>query len=137
MVAQWLRKYYFSVVPVRMANKARSSVLGSLVAGYLADFIGRRWMITAGLAITFIGVALEFASTTVQVFFAGKFINGLALGILTTIVLTWVSEVRYSNPVLALTLLRSCSGLTTRSTWPDDWIVQCVFLHWPVCRRPY
>jgi hypothetical protein len=38
-------------------------------------------------------VALEFASTTVQLFFAGKFINGLALGILTTTVLTWVSEV--------------------------------------------
>lgn len=81
-----------------MANKARSSVIGSLVAGYLADLIGRRWMITAGLAITFVGVALEFASNTVQVFFAGKFINGLALGILTTIVLTWVSEVCCLNP---------------------------------------
>lgn len=77
-----------------MANKAGSSVLGSLVAGYLADLIGRKWMITTGLAITFVGVALEFASNTVQVFFAGKFVNRLALGILTTVVLTWVSEVR-------------------------------------------
>lgn len=71
-----------------------SAVIGSLGVGYVADIIGRRWTITTGLAITFVGVALEFASTTVQLFFAGKFINGLALGILTTTVLTWVSEVR-------------------------------------------
>lgn len=76
-----------------MANVAGSAVIGSLAAGYVADIIGRRWTITTGLSITFVGVALEFASTTVQLFFAGKFINGLALGILTTTVLTWVSEV--------------------------------------------
>jgi MFS family permease len=101
VVVQSLRKYSFSVIPLEMANEAGSSVIGSLAAGYLADIIGRRWMITAGLAITFVGVALEFASNTVQVFFAGKFVNGLALGILTTIVLTWVSEVCCSNPALA------------------------------------
>lgn len=93
------------VLPLQIANKTGSAVLGSLVAGHLADLIGRRWLIVSGLAITFVGVALEFASTTVQVFFAGKFINGLALGILTTVVLTWVSEVRHSNPVTGLSNL--------------------------------
>jgi MFS family permease len=105
VVVQWLRGYYLPVLPLQIANKACSAVLGSLVAGYLADLIGRRWMIVSGLAITFVGVALEFASTTVQVFFAGKFINGLALGILTTVVLTWVSEVRYPNPLTGLSNL--------------------------------
>ncbi|KAN0089452.1 MFS general substrate transporter [Hyaloscypha variabilis] len=83
--AQW--QSAFSGGPVA------SSVIGSLAAGYFGDLIGRRWTITAGLSFTFVGVALEFASDTVQVFFAGKFVNGLALGILTTMVLTWVSEV--------------------------------------------
>jgi hypothetical protein len=79
-------------------------------------------MITAGLAITFVGVALEFASNTVQVFFAGKFVNGLALGILTTIVLTWVSEVCCSNSALAFNrpFLMGSAGLTPCPTWLDD-----------------
>jgi MFS family permease len=104
VVVQWLRKCSLRVLPSHTANVPGSSVIGSLAAGYVADLIGRRWTITAGLAITFVGVALEFASTTVQVFFAGKFVNGLALGILTTIVLTWVSEVRCSHPTRNVSL---------------------------------
>jgi len=107
VVGQWLRKYSFSVMLGAIANTAASSVIGSLAAGYFGDLIGRRWTITAGLSFTFVGVALEFSSDTVQVFFAGKFINGLALGILTTMVLTWVSEVCCTNPTQAFSRTHS------------------------------
>lgn len=70
-----------------------SSVVGSLIAAWFADKFGRKWVIFAGVALTFVGVALEFVSTEVKVFFAGKFVNGFSLGILTTTCLTWVSEI--------------------------------------------
>jgi hypothetical protein len=55
------------------AHETGIAFIGSLAAGYVADIISRTWTITTGLSITCVGVALEFASTTVQVFFAGKF----------------------------------------------------------------
>ena len=60
-----------------------------------------------GLATTFVGASLQLASTNVQVFFAGKVINGVALGFLLTTVLTWLSEVPGSAfPHLTLLLTR-------------------------------
>jgi hypothetical protein len=44
--------------------------------------------------ITFVAVTVEFIATTDAVFFAGKFINGFAVGAIATITVAYTGEVR-------------------------------------------
>ena len=50
------------------------------------------------LLICYIGVTLEFISTTNEVFFAGKFINGFSLGALASVTVTYIGEVGQPQP---------------------------------------
>jgi hypothetical protein len=50
-------------------------------------------MLLIALVFSFVGVGLEFAATTNGVFFAGKLINGVMVGIVGTNMLTYIGEV--------------------------------------------
>jgi SP family general alpha glucoside:H+ symporter-like MFS transporter len=64
-----------------------------LTAGFFADLIGRKKTIIAVLAISFGSVTMEVVSTTNPLFFAGKLVNGLAVGVLAAVCPTYIGEV--------------------------------------------
>lgn len=70
-----------------------SACIGSLGIGYIADRIGRRLSFAVGLVFTYVGVSLEFIATTNPVFFAGKFLNGFAIGGFVTLSYTYIGEI--------------------------------------------
>lgn len=45
------------------------------------------------MIISFIAIAVEFVATTNAVFFAGKLINGLSIGIIATMMVGYVGEI--------------------------------------------
>ncbi|KUJ13503.1 MFS general substrate transporter [Mollisia scopiformis] len=72
---------------------AAFSVIYSLGAGWFADRIGRRYTLLSGFLLSFIGITLEVIATTNDLFFAGKSINGLAIGVLISVGMTYVGEI--------------------------------------------
>lgn len=51
-------------------------------------------MLLVALVVSFVGVGIEFYATTNAVFFAGKLINGIMVGIIATNMITYIGEVR-------------------------------------------
>lgn len=64
---------------------------GALIAGDLADFIGRRTTIITGCGIFTIGCILETASTGLGVMCAGRIICGAGVGFISAIVILYMS----------------------------------------------
>jgi MFS family permease len=60
---------------------------GAIIAGDLADFIGRRMTIILGCFIFVIGGILETASTGLNVMVAGRLIAGFGVGFISAIVI--------------------------------------------------
>lgn len=58
---------------------------GAIVAGDIADFIGRRPTIIMGCLIFFVGCILEIASTGLGLMVPGRFICGLGVGFISAI----------------------------------------------------
>ncbi|KAF8866998.1 general substrate transporter [Acephala macrosclerotiorum] len=66
---------------------------GAIIAGDLADHIGRRWTIISG-SITFsVGCILETASTTLAVMVVGRLIAGAGVGFISAIIILYMSEI--------------------------------------------
>ncbi len=68
-------------------------VIGSLVGSYLSDLLGRKFAIIIGVCLIFPFVGMEFAATTMVVFFLGKTFDGFALGIISSSSTTYVAEI--------------------------------------------
>ncbi|AEO70810.1 uncharacterized protein THITE_2070615 [Thermothielavioides terrestris NRRL 8126] len=67
---------------------------GSLIAGDLADFIGRRPTIIIGCTVFAIGCVLEIASTNqVALFVMGRLVSGLGVGFISATILLYMAEV--------------------------------------------
>jgi len=66
---------------------------GALIAGDLADFIGRRTTIISGCGIFLVGVVLQTASTTVALLVVGRIIAGFGVGFVSAIIILYMSEV--------------------------------------------
>lgn len=60
---------------------------GAIIAGDLADFIGRRMTIIVGCAVFCVGGILETASTGLNVMVAGRLIAGFGVGFISAIVI--------------------------------------------------
>ena len=69
-------------------------MIGSVLGAWAADRVGRKWLIGIGLIITYASVTMEVVATSMPLFFAGKTINGIALGLYAAVAVTYVSEVR-------------------------------------------
>jgi len=87
--------YGFS--PIRQgtitANLCAGALVGSLIAGKLADTLGRRLTISTSALFCMIGTILEISSTDHWAQFAvGRFIDGLAVGSLSVVVPMYQSE---------------------------------------------
>lgn len=75
-------------------------VVGALGSAEIADYIGRRYTLIIALAISYGAVTLEFLSTTNEMFFGGKFLNGFAVGAMQAVCATYIGEVPNSLSTL-------------------------------------
>ncbi|KAF2124627.1 high affinity glucose transporter [Dothidotthia symphoricarpi CBS 119687] len=68
------------------------SFLGSLASGYLTDKLGRKRAIQIGCLIWVIGSIISCASQNIGMLIAGRFINGVSVGICSAQVPVYVTE---------------------------------------------
>ncbi|KAF2503173.1 monosaccharide transporter [Lophium mytilinum] len=66
---------------------------GALIAGDLADFIGRRLTIIGGCGIFIVGVILQTASASLGLLVAGRLIAGFGVGFVSAIIILYMSEI--------------------------------------------
>jgi sugar porter (SP) family MFS transporter len=66
---------------------------GALIAGSLADWLGRRATIISGCGVFSVGVVLQVASSTVSVLVAGRLIAGVGVGFVSAVIILYMSEV--------------------------------------------
>ncbi|OAL26437.1 hypothetical protein AYO20_10105 [Fonsecaea nubica] len=66
---------------------------GAIIAGDLADFIGRRTTIIAGCVVFCLGAALQTASTAYGLLIAGRLIAGFGVGFVSAIIILYMSEI--------------------------------------------
>ena len=66
---------------------------GAIIAGDLADFIGRRVTIIAGCMVFIVGVILQTASTSLGLLVAGRLIAGFGVGFVSAIIILYMSEI--------------------------------------------
>ncbi|QPG75837.1 hypothetical protein FOA43_003199 [Brettanomyces nanus] len=81
--------------------------LSSFCSSYLSDRFGRKWVLSFAILFTIPFVTMEFVATTIQIFFVGKFLNALCLGVISTIGITMASE--YSPMALRGFIVACCS----------------------------
>ncbi|QSZ30355.1 hypothetical protein DSL72_004878 [Monilinia vaccinii-corymbosi] len=66
---------------------------GALIAGDVADYIGRRMTIITGCAVFCVGCILETASTGLGLMVAGRLIAGAGVGFISAIIILYMSEI--------------------------------------------
>jgi sugar porter (SP) family MFS transporter len=66
---------------------------GALFSGYLADAIGRRMSIVLACGLFVVGVILQTASSAVGLLVGGRVVAGLAVGIISSTVILYMSEI--------------------------------------------
>lgn len=62
------------------------AIIGALAVSWLADIFGRKKTVFYGGCISTFGCALQAGATTIAMLIAGRFIAGVAVGILSAIV---------------------------------------------------
>lgn len=71
--------------------------LGAIIAGDIADFIGRRVTIIAGCFIFSVGCILETASTGLIVMTIGRLVAGAGVGFISAVVILYMAVRCYSS----------------------------------------
>lgn len=67
---------------------------GALIAGDVADFIGRRLTIIAGCVVFSVGCILQMASTNqVALFVFGRLVAGFGIGFISSVIILYMSEI--------------------------------------------
>ncbi|CAN8098162.1 unnamed protein product [Discula destructiva] len=66
---------------------------GAIIAGDVADWVGRRPTIIAGCAIFAVGVALQVAVTGLAMIVAGRLVAGLGVGFVSAVLILYMSEI--------------------------------------------
>lgn len=66
---------------------------GAIMAGDIADWIGRRTTIIIGCVVFMIGVILQTASTALGLLVAGRLIAGFGVGFVSAIIILYMSEI--------------------------------------------
>lgn len=68
--------------------------VGSLVAGDIADFIGRRPTIIMGCVVFCVGCVFEIVSTNqVALFVMGRLVTGIGVGFISAVIILYMAEV--------------------------------------------
>lgn len=86
ILSSWKRSLITSILSV-------GTFFGAIIAGDLADFVGRRTTIIAGCFILSVGVALQTISTGLVLLVIGRLVAGFGVGFVTAIIILYMSEV--------------------------------------------
>ncbi|KAJ6166805.1 hypothetical protein N7470_002252 [Penicillium chermesinum] len=69
------------------------AIVGSLVAPYISDCWGRRMVVFNGALLATLGAALQGGTTTIAMLIAGRFIAGVAIGLMSATIPVYCIEV--------------------------------------------
>lgn len=72
------------------------AIIGALAVSWLADILGRKKTVFIGGCISAFGCALQAGAATIAMLIAGRFIAGIAVGLLSAIVPMYCSEIAES-----------------------------------------
>ncbi|KAK7204812.1 Myo-inositol transporter [Myxozyma melibiosi] len=89
------------------------ALLGGIIAGSLADVLGRKWVTLGANTLFIIGAAIQTASHTVWTMIAGRFIMGWGVGIASLIAPLYISEMapsRFRGRLVILNVLAITGG---------------------------
>jgi len=108
-----------------------ASIIGSIVGSWLADKYGIKPVVIGASCINIISVGIEFASTSVAMFFGGKMLNFVAIGIYLTTCTSYVSDIAplaIRATLIGFCNLSQCIGpfiaaimVNFTSSWETDW----------------
>ncbi|CAK7199283.1 hypothetical protein SEUCBS139899_001958 [Sporothrix eucalyptigena] len=107
------------------------TILGATLASYFVDWFGYKKVVLATTALNLGSVGIEFGTTSVGMFFAGKMVNCIAVGSYLNLVTAYVSEISplaIRASVIGFCNLSQCIGPFIASImsyytaqWDNDW----------------
>lgn len=86
MYASWQKSLITAIL-------SAGTFLGALIAGYFADWIGRKITIQLGCLVYIAGVVMQTAAESVGLLSAGRAVAGLGVGFVSATVIMYVSEI--------------------------------------------
>lgn len=97
------------------------ALISSLMVGHIGDIIGRRKTILYGSCIFFVGGALQTFALNVTMMMIGRIIAGLGVGMLSTIVPVYQSEISPPHNRGKLACIEFSGNIVgyTTSVWVD------------------
>ncbi|CAK7207121.1 hypothetical protein SEUCBS139899_009929 [Sporothrix eucalyptigena] len=108
-----------------------AAILGAFLASYFGDKVGSKPVVLAAAALNISSVGIEFSTTTIGVFFAGKMVNFVAIGAFLNVCTTYISDISplaIRASVIGFCNLSQCIGPFVSaimsyytSQWDDDW----------------
>ncbi|AEO71409.1 uncharacterized protein THITE_2123732 [Thermothielavioides terrestris NRRL 8126] len=97
LIGDYFRAYFHDPSPVQIATMVAILEIGALVSslmvGRIGDLIGRRRTIFYGSCVFVVGGALQTFARTMAMMMAGRVLAGLGVGMLSTIVPVYQSEI--------------------------------------------
>ncbi|KAJ4127871.1 hypothetical protein NW768_008151 [Fusarium equiseti] len=115
-----------------------AAIFGAWASSYAADIIGFKPVILAAAAINIGSVGVEFASTSIQMFFAGKMINFIAIGAFQNLCTAYVADVSplaIRSTAIGFCNLAQCIGpfvsaimSNFSSQWDNNWSWQSLIV---------
>ncbi|KAK4142990.1 uncharacterized protein C8A04DRAFT_37863 [Dichotomopilus funicola] len=97
IIGDYFRKYFHDPSPVEIATMVAilevGAFISSLMVGRIGDIIGRRKTIFYGSCVFFIGGALQSFANGMAMMMVGRVLAGLGVGMLSTIVPVYQSEI--------------------------------------------
>jgi MFS family permease len=118
------------------------SWVGALASGFVTDWMGRRGAIQSGSVIWCIGSAIVCSSMNIGQLVAGRFINGISVGILSAQVPVYVAELAQPSKrgtvvgaqqwaitwsiLIMFYVSYGCSFLAGNAAWRTPWGLQMV-----------
>ncbi|OQE13677.1 hypothetical protein PENFLA_c044G00396 [Penicillium flavigenum] len=69
------------------------AILGTIINIFTGDRLGRKWSVFTGAAVSCFGCALQAGAINLAMLIAGRFIAGVAVGMLTSVIPMYASEI--------------------------------------------
>ncbi|KAK4122675.1 hypothetical protein N657DRAFT_691172 [Parathielavia appendiculata] len=97
IIGDYFKEYFRDPSPVEIATMVAilevGAFISSLMVGRIGDIIGRRKTIFYGSCVFFVGGALQSFATSMTMMMTGRVLAGLGVGMLSTIVPVYQSEI--------------------------------------------